>query len=303
MIDLNEIAVFVEVARAGSFAEAGRRMGAPPATVGRYVQKLEAQLGTRLIHRSTRQLRLTEAGQAFFDRCATSVMELVHAGRDMAVNHQEPSGTIRVAAPAGFFDAFSMDWVTEFLSNYPLVSIEFVLGDEALDLIAHGIDVAFRGGQPLHPDSVARKILTQRFILVASAAYIQKKGMPVSFRELATHDCPLQMTQSRVPRVWRLDGTGDVKVSGRFSANSSRAILGAAVSGLGIAMLAEVVAGPDIRAGRLIRVLPHVAREAGDLYAVLPSRKQVPRAVSAFVQFAADNLNAQLEPGRLQDAQ
>ena len=290
MLDLNEIAVFVEVARAGSFAEAGRHLGMPPPTVGRYVQKLETQLGTRLMQRSTRKLRLTEAGQVFFDRCAASVTALAQAGQDLVISNETPSGLIRVAAPAGFFDAFSVDWVSEFLALYPQVNLEFVLSDEPADLIAQGIDVDFRAGLPLHPDSVARKFLTQRFILVASPAYIQKNGTPANFRALATHDCLIQTTKSGTPPVWRLNGTGDLKVSARFAANTSRAILRAAVAGLGIAMLAEVVVAPNLRAGRLIRVLPHIAREAGDVYVVLPSRKQVPRAVSAFVRYAATKL-------------
>jgi len=290
MLDLNEIAIFVEVVRAGSFAEAGRRLGMPPATVGRYVTQLENRLKVRLIQRSTRKLGMTSAGRNFFDRCESSVTNLALAEQDTVAHSQAPSGLVKVAAPSGFFDAFSIDWIREFLDAYPLVRLQFVLNDEAADLISEGIDVAIRAGQPLDPNSVSRKIFSQRFVLVASPSYIQGRGAPTVPGDLAHHDCIALITRSSGPPVWHLDGCADIRISGRFSANTARAVLRAALAGLGVAMLAEVVVAPDIRAGRLLRVLPELAREAGDVYAVLPSRRHISPAVSSFVSYASGEL-------------
>lgn len=147
MLDLNDIAMFVQVVRGGSFAEAARRLGMPPNTVSRRIQQLEANLGTRLLQRSTRKLTLTSAGQDFHERCAGAVDGLLEAGQELMTGSGEPSGLVRVAAPADFFDFFEMEWVTEFLAAHPRVRLDFVLSDAKADLIAEQIDVAFRGGR------------------------------------------------------------------------------------------------------------------------------------------------------------
>ncbi|QBR01497.1 LysR family transcriptional regulator [Paraburkholderia pallida] len=285
MLDLNEVAVFVEVVRATSFVGAGRRLGVPASTISRQVAGLEARLGSRLLQRSTRKLSLTVAGQAFYDRCAGAVSELAQAQQAMINSSQVPAGLIRVAAPAGFFDAFAIDWISEFLELYPQVRLQFVLNDAKADLIAENIDVAFRGGNMFDPKPAARRMLLQKFILVASPAYLARRGAPTKVHELATHDCVILGTEPG-PLTWRLDGVPEVVVSGRFAANQARAVLHAALAGLGIALLPEAVAAAELYAGTLQRVLPRLSRGAGDLYAVFPSRQQIPLAVSAFVDHA-----------------
>ena len=124
MLDLNDIAIFVQVVRSGSFAEAARRLGVPSNTLSRRIQQLEEQLGTRLLQRSTRKLELTGAGQAFHERCAGAVDGLTEAGRTLSVGSQEPSGLVRVAATADFFDFFQMEWVAGFLAAHPRVRLD-----------------------------------------------------------------------------------------------------------------------------------------------------------------------------------
>jgi len=128
-LDLNHVFLFVEVVRANSFAAAARRLGMPANSVSRKIQELEAQVGSRLIHRSTRKLTLTAAGRTFFDRCAGPVSELAQAGQASVDETQLPGGVIRVAAPADFFDLFPIDWVAQFLHDHPRVRMEFVLDD------------------------------------------------------------------------------------------------------------------------------------------------------------------------------
>lgn len=228
MLDLNDVAVFVQVVRSGSFAGASRRLGVPPNTLSRRVQQLEARLGTRLMQRSTRKLTLTSAGQAFHDRCAAAVEGLVDAGQELMSGNQEPSGLVRVAAPADFFDFFAMEWLADFLAARPRVRVDFVLSDARADLIAERIDVAIRGG-PLEDSAFfARKALDPGTdVLVASPDYIAARGAPDTPQELAQHDC-LVFAHPSGRATWRLSGPdgadAEVQVAGRFSGNTAQAL-------------------------------------------------------------------------------
>jgi DNA-binding transcriptional LysR family regulator len=296
MLDLNDIAMFVQVVRHGSFAGAARRLGLPPNTVSRRVQQLEAQLGTRLMQRSTRKLTLTSAGQAFHERCAGAVDGLVEAGQELITGSQQPSGLVRVAATADFFDFFPMEWVADFLAAHPLVRIDFVLSDARADLIAEQIDIAFRGGALPDSGYVGRKLLGARTDgMVASPAYIAARGAPATLQELAEHDCVTSPHPSG-RALWRLAGPGgaeeEVQVGGRFSGNTAQALRKAALAGLGIALLPPTMARLDLEAGRLVPVLPQYQRTGQGLSVLYPSRKHLPLAVSAFIGMVMEKLSA-----------
>jgi DNA-binding transcriptional LysR family regulator len=295
-LDLNQVYVFVEVVRGASFAAAARRLGMPANSISRKIQELEAYVGSRLIHRSTRKLTLTAAGRTFFDRCAAPVSELAQAGQASVDDNQLPGGLVRVAAPADFFDLFQIEWAAEFLAAYPQVRLEFVLSDAKADLVGEGIDVAFRAGHLIDGNHVGHRIFGTHFSLVASPAYLAARGTPTTLHSLRDHDC-LPQSDRTGPVVWRLegpDGPGEMRVSGRFRANTARAVLRAAVAGLGVALLPHPVTVPDIEAGRLLRILPEYRRGGADIYAVCVSRRHIPRAVSAFIQFSADRLRSTL---------
>ncbi len=293
MFDLNDIALFVQVVRCGSFAEAARHAGMPPNTVSRRIQQLEARLGTRLLQRSTRKLSLTPAGQDFHERCAGGIDGLIEAGQALMLGSREPSGRVRVAAPADIFDFFPMEWITYFLQAYPRVQLEFVLSDARADLIAEQIDIAFRGG-PL-PDSgyVGRQLVrTLGDNLVASPAYLAEHGVPATLADLGQYDC-LAPAQPGGRARWRLhgpQGAEEVQVSGRFKANTAQALRKAAVAGLGIALLPHMMVLPDIQAERLVTVLPQYQQMSHGLSVLYPSRRHLPAAVSAFIDFVVERL-------------
>jgi DNA-binding transcriptional LysR family regulator len=295
-LDLNHVFLFVEVVRAGSFAAAARRLGMPANSVSRKIQELEGEVGSRLIHRSTRKLTLTAAGRTFFDRCAAPVSELAQAGQASVDDTQSAGGPIRVAAPADFFDLFQIDWVAEFLLTYPQVRMEFVLDDAKADLVGDGIDVALRAAHLVDDNLIGHKIIATQFDLVASPSYLAARGMPASLASLGEHDC-LPQSHHTGPVTWHLEGAGgagEIQVSGRFRANTARAVLRAAVAGLGIALLPHPITAPEIAAGRLLRVLPDYRRDGADLYAVCVSRRHIPRAVSAFIEFAVARLRTSM---------
>ncbi len=299
MLDLNDIAMFVQVVRCGSFAEAARRLGMPPNTVSRRIQQLEVHLDTRLLQRSTRKLTLTNAGQDFHERCAGAVDGLLEAGQALITGSDEPNGLVRVAAPADFFDFFQMDWVTGFLAAYPRVRLDFMLSDAKADLIAEQIDVAFRGGALRDSGFVGRQILDPRSVgMVASPAYIAAHGAPRTLQDLVNHDCVIS-AQPGGYATWRLigpQGEEEVQVSGRFSGNTAQALRRAAVAGLGIALLPPVMARLDVQAGVLVPVLAQYQPKGYGLNVLYPSRRQLPLAVSAFIELVIEKLNASHAP-------
>lgn len=299
MLDLNDVAIFVQVVRCGSFAEAARRLGVPPNTLSRRVQQLEAQLGTRLMQRSTRHLTLTSAGQVFLERCSGAVEGLMDAGEELQAVNQEPSGLVRVAAPADFFDFFAMEWLTEFLAAHPKVRVDFVLSDGRADLITDRIDVALRGGILEDSSLFARKVLDAgNDGLVASPAYVARQGVPDTLQDLAGHDC-LVFGHPSGKATWRVTGPdgaqAEVQVSGRFSGNTAQALRKAALAGLGIALLPSTLTQRDLRAGLLVPVLPQYHRQGHGVHMVYPSRRYLPLAVSAFMELVISKMGAMQE--------
>lgn len=295
MIDLNDIALFVHVVQHGSFSETGRRLGLPANTVSRRIQELEGQLDTRLMQRSTRRLTLTDAGRAFHDRCAASVDGLQQASRDLVAGGDVPSGLVRVAAPADFFDFYQVEWIGEFLAAHRSVQLDFVLADAAADLIAERIDVAFRANLPDETNYIARRLIVGLPTgLFASPRYLAARGTPSAPKDLSHHDC-LTQSYAGAHIVWRLQGPDgrerEIAVRGRFRANTMQALRRAALAGLGIALLPGNVAA-DIATGRLVPVLPQFTRPSAGMNVVYPSRLQVPLAVSAFVDSVAEKMAA-----------
>lgn len=303
MLDLNDVALFVQVVRSGSFAEAARRLGMPSNTVSRRVQQLEVQLESRLLQRSTRKLTLPHAGQGFYERCVDAVDGLMDAGQELMMGSEEPSGLVRIAAMADFFDFFPMEWVADFLAAHPRVQLDFVLSDARVDLIADRIDVAFRGGPLQDSGYVGRQLLKNDGDgMVASPAYIAARGAPLSLQDLAHHD-GVSFAHPGGMAHWRFVGPDgieeQVQIASRFHANTAQALRRATVAGLGIAVLPGALSSLDLEAGRLVRVLPQYQRIGFGLNVLYPSRRQLPLAVSAFIGLVMEKLELKAFPARM----
>ena len=219
------------------------------------------------------------------------------AGQDLTAGNQQPSGLVRVAAPADFFDFFPMEWLAEFLAAHPQVRVDFVLNDGRADLIAERIDVAIRGGILEDSGFFARRVLDAGLDgLVASPAYLAARGAPTTLHDLQDHDC-LVFSHPSGRATWRLTGPGDegeaeVSVSGRFSGNTAQGLRKAVLAGLGIALLPSTMTRRDLRAGRMVPVLPQYHRAGHGVNLVYPSRRHLPLAVSAFIDLVVDKLGA-----------
>ncbi len=293
MLDLNDLAMFVQVVRAGSFSEAARRLRMPANTVSRRIDQLEVQLGTRLLHRSTRKLALSTEGQALFERYAPALDQILEIGR-LHASEQAPSGSVRVTAMAGLFELIGMEWLVEFYARYPHISIDFLLDDSPTDLIAERADLALRMGIETSSGFKVRRLGPSAMILAASPAYLERRSAPRTLRELPEHDC-LTISNRQGRSTWRLQGprgSQEVSINSRFAVNDMRVLTQACKAGLGIALLPQLIVQPIIAQGSLVRVLPTYRRASADLglQLVYTSRPPVPPAVAAVAEFLSEKL-------------
>lgn len=293
MIDLNELAMFVQVVRAGSFSEAARRLRMPANSLSRRIAQLEERLGTRLLHRSTRKLSLSAEGQLLFERCASpldQILEIEHRAEE----GRAPSGSIRVAAMAGIFEALGMDWLIAFYERYPRIRVDFLLDDAPTDLIAERIDLALRAGTGTGTGFTTRRVMPSSMMLVASPAYLERRPAPRTLRELAQHDC-LTIANREGRSTWRLQGprgSQEVQVQGRFAVNDMRVLVQACIAGLGIALAPQLTIEAAIAEGSLVRVLPNYrhATAGTGLHLVYAGRPPAPPAVAAFADCLLERL-------------
>ena len=294
MLDISQIALFVHVVRGGSFAEVSRRCDIPSNTISRRIASLEDALGALLFQRSTRKLALTAAGRAFYEEVADSIETLERAGQAVLGEENAIAGLVRIAAPADFFDVFPMAWIRDFMRANPKIQFDFVLGDAAIDLIAQGIDIAFRAG--VLPDSnyVTRKISDAVAVLVASPELL-KHVSPKVISDLKEIPC-IVGSGKQVRSTWRMQGpsgTSEVTVRTSFRADSSIAQLRACIAGIGIALLPSALVREHLNKGELVLVLPAYRLHAGGFYVVLPTRRHVPAAVRQFMQFTMEKFESE----------
>jgi DNA-binding transcriptional LysR family regulator len=284
-MDHNQTRVFVEVARAGGFAAAARRLRLPKSTVSARVQALEERLGAQLLKRSTRQLSLTSEGQAYFEAVASAVDALVDAEAASTAEKGVLSGKIRFTAPLEFPRDAITAALASFLRLHPHVRFEIILTNAPLDLVAENIDLALRGGDPGGAGLIIRKVGQIAFGLYASPQYIERCGRPESLDELDKHDLLLfaSPSQSRVLRAADpLHGTEP-----RIASDNFAFLRRMAISGMGITALPDALVAHEVASGRLERVLDAWTSEPSSLHLVFPSRKDMIPRVKAFADHLA----------------
>jgi len=295
-MDLNEIAAFVAVGRAGGFAAAARRLQVPPSTVSRRVAALERRLGTRLLYRTTRRLRLTEAGARLLEQSAPAVAQLSDAER-LVGDATMPRGNVTFSAPVEYGVRVLGPIVAEFCRTYPDVTVRARLTARVLSLIEDGIDVAIRTGPLADSSLTARRIGAARFGCYASRDYLMAHGTPATPAGLDNHRCLLSTSDARAGG-WSFTRDGqtlDIALAGPIEADNLTFLMESAVAGLGIARLPSLVVAEQVAAGHLIEVLEKYSQATTPLYAVLPTSKLLPPAVRAFVDLVAERL-AEHEP-------
>jgi len=289
------IPVFVAVVREGGFSAAADALGISKSAVSKRITQLEEQLGVRLLHRTTRKLSLTEAGKRYFEHAAQSLLAAQHAEDAVAELQGEPKGKLRVNAPMSFGRLHVAALMPKFLARYPEITVDLVVDDRVVDIIAAGVDVAIRVGHLPDSSLVARKLAPCRHALCASPDYLSRHGSPASPDDLSQHNCILFSYASRV-HEWRLInecGATTVKVSGRYQVNNSEVLLTALRDGTGIGRLPTFVAGPDIKKGNLVELLGSYHFPVDMIYAVVPEREYMPAKTRAFVAFVIEYLGGE----------
>ncbi len=294
--DLNDVALLVRVVQARSFSAAARERGVPVSTVSRRIARLESALGLRLLERTTRSLRLTEAGHAYFEHASRAIDDLGQGALLVRELQSEPRGRVRVRAPITFGGA-----VTSVLSRYllahPGVSVDLELQDRRTDLLSEGFDIAIHGGKVDQDstDLVARELWRPtRKLLFASPAYLARRGEPRRLDDLSEHDCIAKRADEGVASWTFVVGRRKRTVSfePRFSLNESSAAYRAALAGVGIAMLPEVVCAKDVAKKRLLRVLDGYEGDAGGVYVLHRTRRSLTAAVRTCVEHLVAELPA-----------
>jgi len=293
MIDLNDIVMFARVVEAGSFTAAARLLGMPKTSVSRRVAALEREVGVRLLQRTTRSLNMTDAGRLYYEQSSLALRTIEDANQQLAEARAEPSGTIRISSPVGFAGHFLTGMAFDFLAAHPKTRVELRLTDDRLNLVEHGIDLAFRTGILADSTLIARKLGANYRILCASPVYLARRGVPAVAADLVRHHCVIA-GPSTTNALWVLDGPHGqetVTVTGRFAANEMQVVAAAAIAGYGIAQLHVGIVEAPIRDGRLCRVLDGYTTPAGGLYVVYPSSRHLSPLVKAFIELAVRRLS------------
>ena len=282
------IEVFVKVVETGSFSAAAKALSMPLATVSAKIARLEASLGASLIQRSTRRMRVTDAGRAYYIHCADALRALEAGERELSLGVAEPSGLLRLTASTDGAQLILPELIQRFVGAYPRVSVEVVVTNARLDLIAAGLDLALRAG-PLKDSSLqSRRLGSVRFGLFASPHYLAARGEPTQSADLEGHDV-IAFSRAPQPMLHMISSqdTFDLDVRGRVSADDMQTLRAVAEQGVAIALLPEAVA--DIGGRSLRRVLPQYRSEGGDFHLVYPSGKLTPINVRTFIDMAVED--------------
>ncbi|MDQ0326381.1 DNA-binding transcriptional LysR family regulator [Rhodopseudomonas julia] len=284
----SQMILFATVVESESFSAAARSLGLTPSAVSRQIGFLEDRLKVRLLNRSKHGLSLTEEGRAFYERCADLAARVSEAENLATAISGQPVGVLRVAATVAFAKAQLLPIMPEFMARYPELKVSLEVTDRPIDLAAEGIDVAIRFTEQVEDSfAVARKLARNRRVICAAPAYLKRAGTPTTRQDLAHHNCLRLSTVTRW-NDWHLEGaegTDPVPLTGNFEANSADAIYHATLSGLGIARLSTYLVGEDIKAGRLVRLLPDYADDGSDILALYSEKRNLSPRVRAFIDY------------------
>ncbi|MBN0989472.1 LysR family transcriptional regulator [Amphritea pacifica] len=290
-----EMAVFVEVVNRGSFTAAAEALGSSTSSVSRSVTKLENQLSTNLLQRTTRKLRLTSSGEQVYTRCKQMVegAELVLDICDSL--KQEIEGDISISVPKAVGSTVIHPLMPEFLQRYPKVNVQMILDDRALDLIDNGINLALRITDQPPPGLMGRELFRLDHVICASMEYLQQHGLPEHPKELKDHSC-IYLGNNPADSRWRLKKDGqiiDIDVRGRYAANHTQVRLDAVKQGIGIGTLPDFTARPDLEAGNIIQLFPDwefITNYQGGVWVLYPPTRHLPQRLKVLVDFLKEKL-------------
>lgn len=281
---------FVRVVEAGSFTGAAQALQTAKSTVSDTIRGLEERLGVRLLDRTTRRVRTTEAGQAFYLRCRRLIEEAEAARAEAKARQEAPMGRLRIAAPEGFGELYIVPSLTRFLAAFPGVTVDLVESAVSAPLIEGDMDLAIRIAETVAPSMVVRRIGASQVLIVAAPSYLASNGVPKVPADLIHHHC-LGFSPLPWRDTWRL-GEEKVIVRPRLLSNASASLRAAAMAGIGLVALPDWCVAEALTAGRLERVLTCFETPKAEIYAVYPTNRLISPSVRAFVDHLASDLRA-----------
>lgn len=292
MDKFREMQAFAAVADQGSFVAAAGALGTSKAAVSRLVADLEARLGVRLMQRTTRRLTLTTEGHLFLERCRDALAQIEDAENELQLATTLPRGLLRVNVPVTFGNLHLAPLWGEFLALYPQVELDIALADRVVDLVEEGYDLAVRIGRLASSTLISRQVSSDRSVLCAAPAYLERHGWPRELADLERHHT-IGYTYLSTGDRWMFtgpEGEVGVRVRPRLKASSGDTCRAAALAGQGIIQQPTFLIGEDLRAGRLLPILPQWQGQEFGIHLVYPSRRFLPPKMRALLGFLAERL-------------
>ncbi len=291
MDSFSDISAFVRAAERLSFAEAGRDLGLSSSAMGKSVARLEASLGVRLFHRTTRRVSLTDEGALLRDRYRSILDDLRDAREQVADSAGTPRGLLRISLPTIGY-RFLLPILPEFLGRYPEIELELDFNDRLIDLVEGGFDAAIRSGPLADSSLMSRKLGAFRFVLCAAPGYLDRKGTPERPADLALHDAlRFRFPTSGTIQDWNIAGGASLfGMRTVLTCNNMEAMRAAAIDSLGIAYMPDFLAEEALRSGSLVTVLDPFLVDPGQFSVLWSSGRQMSLRLRAFIDFASERL-------------
>ncbi|GGA29258.1 LysR family transcriptional regulator [Dyella nitratireducens] len=294
MNKLANMEMFVRVVESGSFAAAAEASRVSATMVAKHINDIEQRLGARLLHRTTRRQQLSDVGRLYYERCKHVLAEVALAEASASELHATPRGQLRVVAPVSFGSHILAPALSDYMANYPDISVELTLDNRRPNLVDGGFDLGIYIGDINEPGIVARPLRPYRRMLAASASYLDRRGRPEHPEQLSAHDC-LGLSYWRRFDQWLLVGPGgatcQVTVRGRFTANQGNALRIAALNGAGIVLQPEAVLADDLDAGRLLPVLPEWSLLPSPMYLIYAQDARPTAKLRSAIDFLLARIN------------
>lgn len=286
MSSVDDLVIFVEVVKAGSFTEAARRLGMTPSGVSKRISKFEYRLNARLFNRTTRKISLTHAGTLLFEKGSNIVDYVGEAESSLTELALAPRGQLRIAISDAGAKEILVPFLTEFLEKYDELQVQLIPGDGEIDLLEHRADIAFRFEKPANSSFVFKKLIDDPWVICASPDYLDKHGKPLSPAELHKHKTLFIQSYGRSTQKWEFNIDGyatDIPLSPCFS-SIGLVVKEATLAGIGIARLANFLVHSDIQSGALVKLLPsYYLKNERSIYLVYPSRQYLSPKVRVFI--------------------
>jgi LysR family transcriptional regulator, transcriptional activator for dmlA len=285
-----DLRVFTVVARKSSFAAAAEELGLSPAYVTKRIRILEDSLNTKLLHRTTRRVAVTEDGERVYQWAQRILDDIDHLMQEVSATRRVPRGTLRVCSSFGFGRNLVAPAISQLVERYPLLQVRFEVFDRLVDVASEGFDLDVRVGDEIAPHLIARRLASNHRVLCAAPSYLRRHGTPRVLADLSNHSCLVIKERDHPFGVWKLrNGAGEqtVKVTGALSTNNGEIAVRWAEDGRGIVLRSRWDVGPLLADGRLVQVLPDFVQEA-NVWAVYPSRLANSAKVRVCVEFLQD---------------